>query len=76
MNSDWKMNKPKAKPAAYSMMRSSHIGKPSAAVTAAARMMPVASPAMQWMVEPTPCFHSGSMNFSCSPGRGSLSART
>ncbi len=29
-----------------------------------------------WIVLPTPCFHSGDVNFSCSPGRGSLSART
>jgi hypothetical protein len=34
-------------PATYSTIRSSHIGRPSAAVTAAARMMPVASPATQ-----------------------------
>ena len=76
MNSDWKMKRPKAKPARYSTIRSSHMGRPSAAVIAAARMMPVASPATQWMVEPTPCFQSGLVNSSCSPGRGSLSAST
>jgi len=47
MNSDWKMKSPKAKPAAYSTMRSIHIGRPSEAVMTAARMMPVASPATQ-----------------------------
>jgi hypothetical protein len=47
MNSDWKISRPNAKPAAYSTMKSIHIGRPSAAVTAAARMIPVASPATQ-----------------------------
>ena len=42
----------------------------------AAVMMPVASPATQWTVEPTPCFHRGLMNSSCSPGLGSLSDKT
>jgi hypothetical protein len=37
-------------------------------VTAAARMMPVASPAAQWTVLPTPCFQSGAVKRSCSPG--------
>ena len=41
-----------------------------------ATMMPVASPATQWIVDPTPCRHNGLMKFSCSPGRGSLSAIT
>ena len=76
MNSDWKMNNPQAKPVTYSTTRSSHIGRPSEAVMTAARMIPVASPATQWMVLPTPCFHSGEVNCSCSPGRGSLSAST
>ncbi len=76
MKSDWKMKSPNPKPVRYSTMRSAHIGRPSAAVITAARMIPVASPATQWIVDPTPCFHSGAMNFSCSPGRGSLSART
>jgi hypothetical protein len=39
-------------------------------------MIPVASPAQQWIVLPTACFHSGEMNFSCVPSRSSLSART
>ncbi len=76
MNSDWKMNRPKEKPAAYSTMKSIHIGKPSSPVIAAAAMMPLASPAMQCTVEPTPCFQSGRTNSSCVPGDGSLSAST
>jgi hypothetical protein len=76
MKSAWKMNRPKAKPAVYSTIRSIHIGNPRAAVMTAAVMMPVASPATQWTVEPTPCFHRGLMNSSCSPGLGSLSAMT
>src|SRR5713226_3582002 len=50
------MKSPNANPAAYSTMRSNHIGNPSVAVMTAARMMPVASPATQWIVEPTPLF--------------------
>ena len=73
MNSDWKMNSPKAKPAAYSTMKSSHIGSPRMAVMAAAAMMAVASPAMQCTVDPTPCFQSGRTKSSCLPGAGSLS---
>ena len=76
MNSDWKMKRPKANPARYSTMRSIHIGRPRLAVITAATMMPVASPATQWIVDPTPCRHNGLMKFSCSPGRGSLSAIT
>jgi len=34
-------------------------------------MMPVASPARQWMVDPIACFQSGLMNSSWVPGRGS-----
>src|SRR3954469_17797654 len=56
MNSAWKTSKPNPKPAAYSTRRSHFIGNPSAAVMAAAKMMPVASPATQWIVEPTPLF--------------------
>lgn len=37
---------------------------PSTRVAEAARMMPVASPARQWIVDPTDCFQSGAMNFS------------
>jgi hypothetical protein len=73
MNRAWKMNRANAKPAAYSTIRSIHIEKPSAAVMAAARMMPVASPATQCTVELMPCFHSGRTNSSWAPGRGSLS---
>ena len=76
MNSDWKMKRPNAKPAAYSTMKSIHIGRPRAAVIAAAAMIPVASPAMQWTVEPMPCFQSGRMNSAWVPGSGSLSVRT
>ena len=76
MNRAWNTNNPNANPAAYSMIRSSHMGRPSDATTTAATMMPVASPATQWMVDPMPCFHSGRVNSSCSPGRGSLSAST
>ena len=76
MNRDWKMKRPNENPATYSTIRSIHIGRPMSAVTAAARMIPVASPATQWMVLPIPCFHSGDVNCSCSPGRGSLSAST
>jgi hypothetical protein len=47
MNSDWKISRPKAKPATYSTIRSIHIGRPNAAVIVAATMMPVASPATQ-----------------------------
>ena len=68
MKSDWKMKSPKANPARYSMMRSSHMGKPRVAVTTAARMMPVASPATQWIAEPIPCFHNGRVNSSWVPG--------
>jgi hypothetical protein len=56
------MNSPNANPAMYSTMRSTHIGRPNAAVIAAAAMIPVASPATQWMVDPMPCFHSGFVN--------------
>ena len=35
----------------------------------AAMMIPVASPAMQCTVEPSPCLHTGRMYSSCSPGR-------
>lgn len=70
------MKSPKMKPNAYSAVKSSHIGSPSSPVTVAARMTPVASPATQWRVEPTVCFHNGLMNASCSPGCGSLSAMT
>jgi hypothetical protein len=76
MNRAWNTNSPKAKPATYSTTRSTHMGRPSAAVITAAATMPVASPAMQCTVEPMPCFHSGRMKLSCSPGRGSLSVRT
>jgi hypothetical protein len=76
MNRAWKMNSPKANPATYSTIRSSHMGRPSKAVMTAAAMMPVASPAMQCTVEPTPCFHSGLTNSSCVPGAGSLSVST
>src|SRR5882724_8202478 len=62
------MKRPKAKPAAYSTIKSIHMGKPSVAVMAAAAMIPVASPATQCTVEPTPCFHRGLMNSSCVPG--------
>lgn len=72
INSAWKMNSPKPNPAIYSITRSSHIGNPRAAVTAAATTMPVASPAAQWTTEPKPCFHNGFTNSSCSPGPGSL----
>jgi NADH-quinone oxidoreductase subunit I len=44
---DWKMKRPKAKPAKYSTIRSCHIGRPRVAVTTAAKMTPVASPATQ-----------------------------
>jgi len=37
------------------------MGRPNMAVMTAARMMPVASPATQWMVLPTPCFQSGAV---------------
>ena len=53
MNSDWKMKSPNENPARYSTIRSIHIGNPRKAVVAAARMMPVASPATQWIVLPT-----------------------
>ena len=76
MKNAWKMNSPNAKPAAYSTMRSIHIGKPMSAVTVAARMIPVASPATQWIVDPRPCFQSGATKRSCVPGRGSLLERT
>ena len=76
MNSAWKTKSPHRKPQRYSTTRSSHMGSPSEAVTTAARMMPVESPAMQCTVEPMPCFHSGSTKRSCAPGRGSLSAST
>ena len=75
MNSDWKIRRPKRNPAMYSTIRSIHIGNPSVAVMTAAKMMPVASPATQWMVLPTPCFHSGRTNSSWVPGWGSLSAK-
>ena len=65
------MSKPNAKPAMYSTAASTPIGNPSRLVTAAATMMPVASPAMQWIAEPTDCFQSGAMTFSCAPGAGS-----
>src|SRR6266498_2182314 len=76
MNSDWKMNKPNPKPAAYSMTRSIPIGSPSSPVMVAATMIPVASPATQWIVEPRPCFQSGWMKRSWVPGNGSLHDRT
>lgn len=76
MNSDWKMKSPNANPAMYSTMKSIHMGNPSAAVIAAAVMIPVASPAMQWTVEPTPCFQSGLTNSPWVPGAGSLSVST
>jgi hypothetical protein len=47
INRDWKMKRPKLNPVAYSTIRSSHIGSPRVEVMAAARMMPVASPATQ-----------------------------
>lgn len=64
MNRAWKMSRPKPNPTAYSTTRSIPIGKPTRAVTVAARMMPVASPATQWMVEPIACFHIGLTNSS------------
>lgn len=66
----------KAKAKTYSTIKSSYIGSPNAAVTAAAiMMMPVASPATQWIIEPIACFQSGLMNCSCVPGAGSLQER-
>ena len=76
MNSAWKTNSPTENPATYSTIRSIHIGRPSVAVMTAAAMIPVASPATQWIVEPMPCFDSGLMKSSCVPGCGSLSAST
>ena len=76
MNSAWKISRPNKNPAVYSMIRSNHIGRPISATATAATMMPVASPATQCTVEPTPCFHSGLMNSSWPPGVGSLSAIT
>lgn len=38
--------------------------------------MAMASPATQWMVEPSPCFHSGVTKRSCVPGQGSLHEST
>src|SRR6266542_4351728 len=76
IDSDWKMNKPNPKPAAYSMTRSIPIGSPSSPVMVAATMIPVASPATQWIVEPRPCFQSGWMKRSWVPGNGSLHDRT
>jgi hypothetical protein len=55
-NSRLEDEKAKAKPATYSTIRSTQIGRPSPAVMAAAKMIPVRSPAMQWIVEPSPCF--------------------
>lgn len=65
MNKAWKISRPKVKPSRYSHVKSIHIENPSAVVMAAAKMMPVTSPARQWMVEPSACFHSGLMNASC-----------
>ena len=67
MNSAWKMSRPNRKPNVYSTRRSIHIGKPRSAVTVAAVMIPVASPAIQCTVLPTPCFQSGLVNSSCVP---------
>lgn len=55
MNSALKISRPKAKPATYSITESMPIGTASAPVIAAAAMMPVASPARQWIVEPMAC---------------------
>ena len=76
MNSAWKINNPNAKPATYSTTKSTAIGSPSRPVTVAATMIPVASPARQWMVDPRPCFQSGVVNVSCVPGDGSLHEST
>lgn len=65
------MNRPKAKPAAYSIQMSTPICRLKKLVITAATMMPVASPAAQWMVEPTACFHSGAIKASCVPDEGS-----
>lgn len=65
MKSAWKTRSPSEYPAAYSMTRSTGFVKPSAVVTAVARMIPPASPATQWIVEPTARFHCGAMNCSC-----------
>lgn len=75
-NSDWKTSRPNAKPKAYSVTRSTHIGVPTAAVMTAAMMIPVASPATQWMVDPSACFHIGLTNSSCVPGAGSRQEST
>ena len=76
MNNAWKIRRPNRKPPMYSTIRSAHIGRPTSVATTAASMIPVASPATQWTVEPTLCFHSGLMNSSWPPGVGSLSAMT
>lgn len=47
MNRAWKIGRPKAKPAAYSTIRSIPAGSPAAAVIVEAAMIPVASPARQ-----------------------------
>ena len=61
MKSAWKMKKPKPKPSRYSAVMSNHIGNPSSPVIVAAMITPVASPATQWSVEPSACFHIGRM---------------
>jgi hypothetical protein len=76
LNKAWKISSPKANPARYSTTTSSHIGRPNAEVMTAEAMMPVASPATQWIVEPSPCFQSGRTNCSCPPGAGSWHDRT
>ena len=76
MKRAWKIRRPKAKPKTYSTMVSPHMGRPAAVVTTEAKMMPVASPATQWMVDPSDCFHSGATNSSCVPGLGSLQDST
>ena len=47
INKAWKIKSPNAKPKVYSEIVSIHIGKPKDAVTTAATIIPVASPAMQ-----------------------------
>jgi len=44
------MDRPRAKLARYSTIRSNQIGRLSRAVMTEVRIMPVASPATQWMV--------------------------